>query len=70
MLRCAVSRSVAQVFEVAGDVLAPQLAHNLCRLVAEQDSELHSAAVQVCGCFEVISLLFFLACGLGQGLCL
>lgn len=37
-----------QVFEVAGDVLQPQLAHNLCRLVAEQDSELHSTAVQVC----------------------
>jgi len=36
-----------QVFEVAGDVLQPQLAHNLCRLVAEQDSELHSTAVQV-----------------------
>jgi hypothetical protein len=36
-----------QVFEVAGDVLQPQLAHNLCRLVAEQDGELHSAAVQV-----------------------
>jgi hypothetical protein len=36
-----------QVFEVAGDVLQPQLAHNLCRLIAEQDSELHSTAVQV-----------------------
>ena len=28
-------------------MLQPQLAHNLCRLVAEQDSELHSTAVQV-----------------------
>lgn len=36
-----------QVFEVGGEVLQPQLAHNLCRLVAEQDSELHSTAVKM-----------------------
>jgi AP-4 complex subunit epsilon-1 len=32
---------------VAGEVLQPQLAHNLCRLIAEQDSELHSTAVKM-----------------------
>jgi hypothetical protein len=35
------------VFEVGGDVLQPQLAHNLCRLIAEQDSELHATAVRM-----------------------
>jgi hypothetical protein len=36
-----------QAFEVGGDVLQPQLAHNLCRLIAEQDSELHAIAVRM-----------------------
>ncbi|WIA23806.1 hypothetical protein OEZ85_013480 [Tetradesmus obliquus] len=40
-------RVMAEVFEVGGDVLQPQLAHNLCRLIAEQDSELHATAVRL-----------------------
>ncbi|KAF6264582.1 ARM repeat-containing protein [Scenedesmus sp. NREL 46B-D3] len=38
---------MAEVFEVGGDVLQPQLAHNLCRLIAEQDGELHATAVRM-----------------------
>jgi hypothetical protein len=52
-----------QVFEVAGDVLQPQLGHNLCRLVAEQDSELHTTAVQV-GFFESSLLACWLHLGM------
>lgn len=36
-----------QVFDVGGDVLQPALADNLCRLIAEQDGELHATAVSM-----------------------
>ncbi|KAF8060347.1 AP-4 complex subunit epsilon [Scenedesmus sp. PABB004] len=36
---------MAEVFEAGGDALPPALAHNLCRLIAEADGELHAAAV-------------------------
>lgn len=38
---------VSEVFELGGEHVEPQLAHNLMRLVAEQEDDLHKSAVDI-----------------------